>query len=448
MESQAKADVSAKKETAKKTREKKKGAPTGPAPSLPETYRAAGEGPAPVPTLGQIAQMSMEEIDTLSHWAKYALKPIYARMKKKAAAAGHHKLATQYGHASAAMFGSKRTPMRMGPKGTEGGTVQGNPSLDKLKAHLAKHGENPDEIKKSEDGMHKLMDYMTKGAYKGEDEDEETKKLDKASNDGTQPPVVLEYEMEKSLEKLRKSAAGQGGFPEAGGPKQGLPSSRGGNEGGELGGVGATSGSVTPKQVNDQPHEGQGPGKEGAKSAGKLSEDDAEPESQMTEHKKPIETIRKSYRHEREISVSKLRKMANGGEVLRGFGIGNAPAPDVEPQEELKKSEPHQEWMIGDCHYSDGEDRRIAEMMENPIHTPAVIDMNRGKVLHKSEDCPHCGLRKSMVLTSCEHCGVQTAPSPSQGVTVTPKSNQGMFRRPRAEAPLRAPNGLRITQEK
>lgn len=301
-----------------------------------------------------------------------------------------------------------------------------------------------------EKSMGKLENWLQKSISEREEDDEETEdKVKKASNDGTQPPVVLEYEMEKSLqnlkafaqgEELRKSD-GQGGFPEMNGAT-GLPSSRGGKEGGELAGAGETKGSVTPSNVNDQPHGGQGPGQYGAKKAEKFSEDDAEPEKQMTEHEKPIAKLKKSFRHEREVAISKLRTAAQGGGYVYGFGIGNAPAPEP-AREELAKSEPqHKEWTVGDVYYSDAEDRRIAAMMDTPLRESAVIDMDRGKLLHKSESCPHCGLQKSMILSSCEHCGVQTAPTPKQGITVTPRSNQGMFRRPRAEAPLRAPNGI------
>lgn len=125
-----------KKTAAAKTKATKAKGVTGEAPTLP----------AKTWSLETVAKLTPEQIQNTNYFDRLRLKGTYAKAKKQAKDAGHHKLATQYAHASSAMMN----------------IYQGNKALGRLQAHVTKHGHSPDTAKKS-DGTDELAKGETRG---------------------------------------------------------------------------------------------------------------------------------------------------------------------------------------------------------------------------------------------------------------------------------------------
>lgn len=235
------------------------------------------------------------------------------------------------------------------------------------------------------------------------------------------PSLDLENIMGKSMEAdmkglnelneyLEKSQVS--GIP-TGNPKASDITSGGPEDGacGDLAGKGKTSGSSDSKPGPEQDANGQLTTAPKAK-VDKLSEDDAEPEKQMKDHKKPIEKMAKSEElperpmnpgvqremvaHERAKMVSKLRK-GEGGDIqiadetdepIQKSGNRLDASPMLHNQygniddaaSELVKSE---SFYVG----SEPADKRPASLME------------------KSLLCKSCDATHSAALTACPHCG-------------------------------------------
>jgi len=232
-------------------------------------------------------------------------------------------------------------------------------------------------------------------------------------------------EMEKHLEDMAKKsmgenemngidaldefAKGNGAMP-SGEPKLG---GNGEEQGGKLAGVGKTGGSGD--SASGPPIAAPNPTKD------KLSEDDAEDEKAMKEHKKPIEKtakasksfrdttpqgIRDAYALEHAQYVSKLKK----GEPDERVGIPGVPRQQPEP-EPMAKS---REWGYdreSRVVYSTGTDEFTAKMAKSDsfYHGVSAPRLSPHIGIMHIVRCKACGDKMSKALTACPHCGEGTA---------------------------------------
>jgi hypothetical protein len=203
-------------------------------------------------------------------------------------------------------------------------------------------------------------------------------------------PMSLEDWMEKS-----------GGLPthqQDMGHKKSSAVEGGSADGGELADTGRTSGSSDSAPGPEQDSQGQLKGvSPGGKQ--KLSEDDAEESKQMTPHKKPIETIKKSafpadqrdtMAQERAAAVSRLQKSED---VYVG--------PNQHPYSE------HATHASGDADASELVKSETFYHGNSPQVAPGRPIIEQG-VLCKSVNMAGCGATYNAALTSCPDCGAGT----------------------------------------
>lgn len=218
-------------------------------------------------------------------------------------------------------------------------------------------------------------------------------------------------EAQNKLLSMKKSLDGQTGLEDwlqkSGGlpthePKLGAGKSAavegGSADGGEVAGVGMTSGSSDSSPGPGQDGSGQLKGV-GTGSKQKLSEDDADEEKQMTSHKKPIETARKSrfpadqrssVAHETAQRVSQLQKSAD---VYVG--------PDAHPLSHVRQH--------------GGADNAASELVKSegfyhgmsPQTARPSVPLGQG-VLCKSIHAAGCDTVYTAALTACPDCGAGT----------------------------------------
>lgn len=200
-----------------------------------------------------------------------------------------------------------------------------------------------------------------------------------------------------SYEDLQKS----GGLPTHE-PKLGAPKSSavegGSADGGEVAGVGMTSGSSDSAPGPGQDGQGQIKGV-GTGTKQKLSDDDADEEKQMSAHKKPIETVRKSrfpadqrasVAHETAQRVSQLQKSQD---VYVG--------PSAHPLSHVRQH--------------GGVDAAASELVKSegfyhgrsPQSARPTVPLGEG-VLCKSVHAGGCDETYSAALTACPGCGAGT----------------------------------------
>jgi hypothetical protein len=221
-----------------------------------------------------------------------------------------------------------------------------------------------------------------------------------------------------------KSSGMSGGMP-LGQPQQ--IGTRKVQDGGEIAGVGKTSGSNSPKAT---PLDDPGKGKRQ-----KLSEDDDDEEQQMKPGKKPLErSVNKSF----DPSPNGIdRERAYADAVVAGqlqksheLAVGHAgPGPQPEP-EPLVKARYWEQGSDARVLYSNAADLDCERYLEKGEAIPfgpsrAMIDTS---VL-----CKSCNGAHPAMLTSCPHCGAGTVTSsPLPGITLEKSSNpNGLLRRPR-----------------
>lgn len=247
--------------------------------------------------------------------------------------------------------------------------------------------------------------------------------------------------LEEYLEKADQ------GMP-TGNPKQGM--GQGEEQGGKLDGVGKTGGSGDSDPGS--PIGAPAPKKQ------KLSEDDAEDENQMKEHKKPIEQTAKSMAipmnqrdmvaHENAVVVSKLRKGED--DVEAGTGI---PAPAQAQSENLEKGRTWNQGADSRVFYSEQSDLECERLMKSdgefyPMGSPKVT--RDSLLIHQYVQCLQCKGLMAKSLAVCPHCG---AGALSHRVTpITPpltdapeeirKSRPGLLRPAKREADVFLPNGV------
>ena len=234
-------------------------------------------------------------------------------------------------------------------------------------------------------------------------------------------------------------------------------------DGGKVAGVGKQSGEVPTVA-------GQEPGAP-APAKDKLSEDDAEDAQQMAPHEKPIEKLSKGLewyqgrvipqaRNEFEARqldaarISQLRKSQDSAVFVPA-----APIRTPLAEEPMAKSAA---FTVGRgdrsealVRYDDNLDRYIEKSLQGPdadsFYTHGKPMTSRGVgTLEKSEGCPACGLRKSVALTACPHCGegavVQDLGRVNGGYLV--KSDRpGPVLRRRYSAPQILTNGIVVVEE-
>lgn len=227
---------------------------------------------------------------------------------------------------------------------------------------------------------------------------------------------------------------------------------QGKEQGGKLDGVGKTSGSGDSDPGS--PVGAPAPKKQ------RLSEDDAEDEDQMKEHKKPIERTAKSMAipmnqrdmvaHENAVAVSKLRKGEDDVEV--GTGI---PTSAQAQSENLEKGRTWNQGADSRVFYSEQADLECEQLMKSdgefyPMGSPKVT---RDSILiHQHVRCSQCQGLMAKSLAVCPHCG---AGARSHQVTpiVPPlavvdaseeirKSRPGLLRPAKREADVFLPNGV------
>lgn len=210
--------------------------------------------------------------------------------------------------------------------------------------------------------------------------------------------------MKKSLdsfESLEDYIQKSGGLPthqQGMGHKKSSAVEGGSADGGELAGVGMTSGSSDSAAGPGQDSQGQLKGvSPGGKQ--KLSEDDAEESKQMTTHKKPIETIKKSafpadqrdsVARERAVEISRLQKSDDVYIGPQGHPLSHHlthASGDAEASE-LVKSEDF---------YQGG----------SPQMAPLRPMIEQG-VLCKAVNSHGCDTIYSAALTACPDCGAGT----------------------------------------
>lgn len=229
---------------------------------------------------------------------------------------------------------------------------------------------------------------------------------------------IKEAEMRASLKK----SDGQGGLP-AGEPSMG---GKGPEQGGKVAGKGKTSGSKAGQAGPGTDSQGQviAP----AVDEEILSEDDEEPESQLTPHKKPIEKLssksmanpdaqREMTAQERAQVVSKLRK----GEAHVQAGVGIPPPTEPIPEKPAVRF-----WNQGKGSrvlYSDGADQRVSELLKSQEgfymgQSPTVT--LRSAIINGQVKCLRCERNMSKSLSACPHCGAGTVkhrPTPNGPLT-------------------------------
>ena len=218
-------------------------------------------------------------------------------------------------------------------------------------------------------------------------------------------------EAQNKLLSMKKSLDGQTGLEDwlqkSGGlpthePKLGAGKSAavegGSADGGEVAGVGMTSGSSDSSPGPGQDGSGQLKGV-GTGSKQKLSEDDADEEKQMSTHKKPIETVRKSrfpadqrssVAHETAQRVSQLQKSED---VYLG--------PDAHPLSHVRQH--------------GGADNAASELVKSegfyhgmsPQTARPSVPLGQG-VLCKSIHAGGCETVYTAALTACPDCGAGT----------------------------------------
>jgi len=202
-----------------------------------------------------------------------------------------------------------------------------------------------------------------------------------------------------AIDALENFAKGNGAMP-SGEPKLGGGEEQGGN----LAGVGKTGGSgdgsagtpiASPESKKD-----------------KLSEDDEDEKKAMKEHKKPIETIKRSFdtspQGQRDSVAYENAKYA--AEMQKGVtevhvGVGGQKPEQDEPVK-LEKSE----WVQGKesrvIYSSGGVDDMAADMMKSEAfyhgEAPSIEPMHG---MSSFAQCKVCGDKMSKALTACPHCG-------------------------------------------
>lgn len=226
------------------------------------------------------------------------------------------------------------------------------------------------------------------------------------------------------LEEFAKGAMPSGAPSMGSGPEQG----------GNLAGVGKTSGSgdsspgeaINAPKVKDE----------------KLSEDDEKDEKQLKPGKKPIETAksvspmgqRETVAHESAALASKLRK----GQEDVDLPVGVAPPPEPEP-EQMSKGE---EWNQGDdamVHYSNRSDMEASELLKSDsFYANCSPSVGRNPLLGQTIKCQLCSATMSKSLSACPTCGAGTvrhriAPSVHVGNAEMTKSSKQPPLRPRVE---------------
>jgi hypothetical protein len=185
-------------------------------------------------------------------------------------------------------------------------------------------------------------------------------------------------------------------------PKMGAPKSAsvegGSADGGEVAGVGMTSGSSDSAPGPQQDAQGQLKGVS-AGGAAKLSDDDADVDKQMTTHKKPIETVRKSrFPADQRSSVAyetarRVSQLQKSDDVYVG--------PNAHPLSHMKQH--------------GGADEAASELVksegfyhgESPQVARPMVPLGQG-VLCKSVHAGGCDTVYTGALTACPECGAGT----------------------------------------
>jgi len=212
--------------------------------------------------------------------------------------------------------------------------------------------------------------------------------------------------LKSQIDSVKKSISGMGGLGDLL-EKSGLPTHSvtklghdksatidgGSAEGGDLDGLGKTSGDGNAKPGPGLDAQGNPTGTPGAVNQ-KLSEDDDDPEKQMTEHKKPIENPKPMFKsltpanqreytaHETAIAISRLRK------GVPDVQVGAKPHP-------MSFSAVH-----------GGMDTIAAGMLEDTFYkgcAPTLAPSD--SILRKAHNCSNCGKDHSGLLTACPNCG-------------------------------------------
>ena len=187
-----------------------------------------------------------------------------------------------------------------------------------------------------------------------------------------------------------------------GNPKQKL--GQGPEQGGELAGVGETSGSNTSGGGPGQDKDGQVTGTKLAKD--KLSEDEEEDEANMKPHKKPIETAksvnpgrqREMVAQEHAQVVTRLRK-GKSDVPITGTGL-----PEQVEEQKLEKGRVGRQGMVV---YTEQSDIAAEALLKSDDFysggAPRVIPFSRP--IGTGQVCLKCGTLLSKSLTACPTCG-------------------------------------------
>lgn len=244
----------------------------------------------------------------------------------------------------------------------------------------------------------KMMAHATENAGRAAESAMEA--WEHAEEFGTKKPGHAYDYSKKSMESLEDYIQKSGGLPthqQGMGHKKSNAIEGGSADGGEVAGVGMTSGSSDSATGPGQDSAGQIKGTSTGKQ--KLSEDDAEDEKQMSTHKKPIETIKKSafpadqrdtVARERAAEVSRLQK---SDDVYIG--------PNAHPLGH------HQTHASGDAEASELVKSEGFYQGASPTMASLRPMIEQG-VLCKSVNSHGCDTTYSAALTSCPECGAGT----------------------------------------
>lgn len=247
----------------------------------------------------------------------------------------------------------------------------------------------------------------------------------------------------EELEEFVKG--GSGGLP-TGKPTMG---GSGEEQGGNLAGVGKTSGSGDSS--SGEPVGAPAPKKE------KLSKDDQEDENQMKPHKKPIETRksltptgqREQVAHEHAVKVAELRK----GEEDIQAGVGVAPPQPEKPQ--LEKGRVWDQGADACVQYSSQADLDATRLLKSDdFYITGSPSMSLKPMLSEYKTCVACKSSMSKSLSACPSCGhgsVQHRILPGtyigDDVKLSKSIQNGPVLRPSIERDVALPNGLKSDSE-
>lgn len=387
MAAQAKEAAGKKKEAQAAKKEARAAGPTGPAPEMPEF------GGVPLPTPEAVSKMSEKELRDRygNDWGDHSrMSYLYAKTAKKAAAAGHHDLATQLKHLATM---HKHFVYRESPTAMD--------AHKKLKAHVEKT-RKPTELEAK-------VRAKTKEQYGTEKSMTGIENLAKYAEDTMRKADLYEGMPEGESEIPQENANGGQGLEDGGSVAVKKAESKGSKESGTD--YADTYGDA-PKAEEDE-----------------LSDDDAPADKQMKPHKKPIEEAT-----EKSLSPARQRDLT-----------AHERAAQVA---QLRKSRDIHLHPLSEARLHAGTEDRVERLLskseayvEDPTLAPAMPIISQGVL------CKSCGCRHTAAVTACPSCGAGTVVNevmpgvPVTGQGVLQKSKTPVLRPAKRQGDMRFDGG-------